>query len=77
VLFGRNVNPYTVYTQSDVYIHTNTYSSQYNDDGRAKGIKRTGTEVTAECQVNLSATILDTSAIGPSALAWNFLIEIV
>jgi len=36
-------------------IYTNTYSSQYSDDGRAKGIKRNGTALIAEYQVNLSA----------------------
>jgi len=38
VLFGNDGTSYTVSTQSGMYIYT--YSSQYREAGRAKGIKK-------------------------------------
>jgi len=45
-----------------------TYYPQYGDTGRAKEIKKIGTAVSFACQGYLPCAILDTRAIGSSAL---------
>jgi hypothetical protein len=69
VLFGSNGNLYTVCTQSDVCICTHILHDR--DSGRGKEIQKLGQQWMERPRKLFPRAILDTRAVGSSALAYS------
>ena len=71
VLFRDNGNSYTASTESDMYIYT--YSSQYREAGREKGIKKyLAQHWMQRTKEIVPRPTLGPRAIGSSALGYSF-----